>query len=424
MILKKGIAFLLSICMMLSLAGCKKEEGESVSKNGDITLEFYAWLDEENIFTTLSNAYTQKHPNVKFNLHFVPSDDYETKLVTAFSGGADIDVFAVASPPTFASYWAKDQVLPLDDFITKNSTDTSGYQATFDALKMEGKAYVLPYKTSSWAVYYNKDIFDQAGVAYPEGSWTWEEYFETAGKLTQGEGANKIYGSLNFQPTSMWWRVPANSKGANNPMDDAMLDDWMESAKYCLDLTKAGYQPPYADLADEAGKDYAGAFLQGKYGMVYNGDWLVEMLNTAIKEGNEINYDIAPLPNWEGEEPETTGAPGLLMAAKNTKYAEVAFDFMSFCAGEEGAGILLENDYFPAWQSEETVKAYTEGMETPEHIEYIVNQKINSQVPCDPNYNSASNIVKEEVSLYLLEEQDLETTKANIKSRMDNEIKE
>jgi multiple sugar transport system substrate-binding protein len=343
--------------------------------------------------------------------------------LTALSGGSEIDVFGVSSPPSFAAYQSKGQVLAIDDLLAENGTDTSGYQSTFDALKMDGRAYALPYKTSAWVVYYNKDIFDAAKVPYPGDDWTWEEYYETAGKLTSGEGNDKIYGSLNYQPTSMWWRIPANGKGANNPLDDSMLADWMQAAQFCKSLSDAGYQPPYADRADEAGADYTGAFLQNKYGMMFNGDWEIEMLNTAIESGDgDVNYDIAPLPHWEGEEAQTTGAPGLLMVASNSKHQKEAFDFITFCTGEEGAEILVENDYFPAWQSDEISKAYTEGVTTPEHIEYIVSQKINSQVPCDPNYNTAANICKEDVSLYLLGEQDIEKTKESIKSRFEKEI--
>ncbi len=454
--LKKTAAIALSAAMVLGLTACgggntsggsgdSQNSGNTgggattaaagaettVASKGDeagggdeaVTLNFYAWSDEEGIFTKLADAYMANHPNVTIKCQFIPSNDYMTKLLTAFSGGGDIDCFGVSSPPSLAQVQAKGSVMALDDMIAANGTDTSGYEGTLESIAIDGKTYALPYKTSSWVVYYNKDIFDAAGVPYPEGDWTWEEYYDIAGKLTSGEGANKIYGSLNFQPTSLWWRVPANSKGATNPVNDDELHDWMEAARFCKSLSDAGYQPPYEDMASESGADYTGNFLQGKYGMYFTGDWGVEMLNTSIANGDgDVKYDIAPLPHWEGEEAATPGAPGLLMVAQNAKNPEVAFDFISYCAGAEGADLLLDNDYFPAWQSEETIATYTEGKTAPEHIEYIVNQKIISQVPCDEYYNSVTNIIKEEVSLYLIGEQDIETTEANSKKRMQDEV--
>ena len=182
-----------------------RESNSAKAENNDsagekVTLEFYSWLDEEKIFTLLTEEYKKDHPNIDFNLHFVPTNDYETKLLTAFSGGASIDCFAVASAPSFAAYQNKGQVYCIDDLVTENKTDTSGFQASYDGLKVEGKAYVLPYKTSSWVVYYNKDIFDNAGVPYPSEEWTWEEYAQTAAKLTGGDGNDKIYGSLTSLP--------------------------------------------------------------------------------------------------------------------------------------------------------------------------------------------------------------------------------
>lgn len=386
-----------------------------------VTLSFYAWMDEEEMFNEMISVYEEAHPNIKIEAQYISSNDYETKLITAFSGGAEIDCFAVSAPNTLASYVNKDQVLALDDLIAENGLDTSGYQSTLDSIAINGQTYGLPYKTSSWFVVYNKDIFDAAGIAYPEGDWTWEEYAELAGQLTSGEGAEKIYGSLNFQPTSLWWRLPANGKGSINCRYEDQLDDWLDAAEYCKTLSDNGYQPPYADRAGEAGADYTGAFLTGQYAMMYNGDWVIEMLNSAIAGGETLNYDIAPLPHWEGDEAQTVGAPATLQIAKNSAHAEEAFDFISFIAGAEGAEILLDRDYFPAWSSDEVIAKYCENKTAPEHIEYVVNQPIISQTPVDELYNTASNIVKEEVSLYLLGETDRETTKTNIMQRLTDE---
>lgn len=433
--LKKLLALSLSAAMVLSLTACgsngtadtsKETAATSQKETGsgeDVTLNFYAWSDEEGIFTTLANAYMEEHPNVTINMQFTPIDNYDAKLMTAFSGGGEIDCYALGTAPALAQHQARGTVMALNDLIASTGTDTSGYQATLDGIQMEGNTYALPYKTSSWVVFYNKDIFDAAGVDYPSEDWTWEDYYEIAGQLTSGEGNDKIYGSLNFQPTSMWWRIPANSKGATDPMVEEELDAWMDAAEYVKSLSDAGYQPLYEDMADEAGADYTGNFLQGKYAMFYNGDWEYEMLNTAIAEGNgEVNYDIAPLPHWKGEDAYTPGSPGLLMVAKNAENPDVAFDFISYCAGEKGAKILLESDYFPAWQSDETIAAYTSGVEVPEHIEYIVNQEIISQNPCNEYNQAAQNVIKEEVSLYLVGEQDIVQTKENIVRRIQNEV--
>lgn len=388
-----------------------------------ITLNFQMWSDEEELFTELIRLYEAEHPNVKINMTCTPSSDYTVKLQTVLGGGGDVDMFGISSPPGLAEYVNKGAVRPLDDLIAAAGTDLTGVQSILNSIAIDGKTYGLPYKTSSWFVVYNKDIFDAAGVPYPTGAWTWEEYAEIAAKLTSGEGADKIYGSLNFQPTSMWWRVPGNSMGATNPLNDDELHAWMRAAEFCKSLSDAGSQPLYEDMAGDAGADYAGNFLQGKYGMFYNGDWVIEMLNTAIRNGDgNVNYDIAPLPHWEGEQAVTPGAAAVLMVTESSKNAEAAYDFIAFCTSAEASKTLLAMDYFPAWQDDNTVATYCEGKTAPEHIEFVVNQDIISQVPCDALYNPATNVIKEEVSLYLLGEQDIETTEENCKARIQDEV--
>lgn len=414
--MKKVLALILSIAMLASLC-------VTAMADDTITLNFQMWSDEEELFTELIRLYEAEHPNVEINMTCTPSSDYTVKLQTVLGGGGDVDMFGISSPPGLAEYVNKGAVRPLDDLIAAAGTDLSGVQSILDSIAIDGKTYGLPYKTSSWFVVYNKDIFDAAGVPYPTGAWTWEEYAEIAAKLTSGEGADKIYGSLNFQPTSMWWRVPGNSMGATNPLNDDELHAWMKAAEFCKSLSDAGSQPLYEDMAGDAGADYAGNFLQGKYGMFYNGDWVIEMLNTAIRNGDgNVNYDIAPLPHWEGEQAVTPGAAAVLMVTESSKNAEAAYDFIAFCTGAEASKALLAMDYFPAWQDDNTVATYCEGKTAPEHIEFVVNQDIISQVPCDALYNPATNVIKEEVSLYLLGEQDIETTEENCKARIQDEV--
>ena len=414
--MKKVLALILSIAMLASLC-------VTAMADDTITLNFQMWSDEEELFTELIRLYEAEHPNVKINMTCTPSSDYTVKLQTVLGGGGDVDMFGISSPPGLAEYVNKGAVRSLDDLIAAKGTDLSGVQSILDSIAIDGKTYGLPYKTSSWFVVYNKDIFDAAGVPYPTGAWTWEEYAEIAAKLTSGEGADKIYGSLNFQPTSMWWRVPGNSMGATNPLNDDELHAWMKAAEFCKSLSDAGSQPLYEDMAGDAGADYAGNFLQGKYAMFYNGDWVIEMLNTAIRNGDgNVNYDIAPLPHWEGEQAVTPGAAAVLMVTESSKNAEAAYDFIAFCTGAEASKTLLAMDYFPAWQDDNTVATYCEGKTAPEHIEFVVNQDIISQVPCDALYNPATNVIKEEVSLYLLGEQDIETTEENCKARIQDEV--
>lgn len=389
-------------------------------KEDKTVLEFYSWENEREIITALANQYMIDNPEIIINLHFIPVSEYGQKLSIITNGTDKIDGFNAPTPSVLAIYVNKGQVLSLDPFMEETDTDVSGYKDLLNKLKIAGKVYALPYRMSSWAVYYNKKIFDQAGVLYPEKDWTWEEYADTAVKLTSGKGAEKIYGSLNFEPTNNWWRIPARTLGMDNPLDENGLKALKRAAKWSYDLTYVrGAQPPYTDRTGISGADYEGAFLNGNIGMYFCGDWSVAALNSAIRSRNlDIDYDIAPLPHWKGEKNVSVGFVTTLQVAKKSEHPEEAYKFIEYACGEKGAQVMAKISYLPAWHSNTAINLYKKNITMPEHIEYLMIQDDSYQVPTDERYDEALEIVKDNVALYLLQEQDIDTTFENIKQSL------
>jgi multiple sugar transport system substrate-binding protein len=367
--------------------------------------------------------FEEENPNIKINANFIPTSEYAQKLLVNMSAGEGIDVFTSQSASGISDYQSKGQILDVSEHV--NMDELSNISSLIDQLKIDGGVYGLPYRAGAWALYYNKDLFDEAGVPYPDDTWTWETYRETAKKLTFDGKNGSIWGSLNYDPTSTWWRVPGNTGGANNPNKSEDLEAFKEAAKFIHDLSYVDKsQQPYSELVGEAGKDFTGRFLQGKHAMMFNGEWMVEMLNSAMKEGtNKINYDIAPLPYSEGTEPRTTGAVAVAMVSKNTKHPEEAAKFLSFLASEPAAEIMASHGVLPAWQSDKTTSAFVDRLEQPKHADVFFQRPINSQVPVDdPLYGKGMEIMKAEVSLYFLREKDLDETFDTIQKRIKDEV--
>ena len=108
-------------------------------------------------------------------------------------------------------------------------------------LKMNEKYYVLPYRSSSYAIFYNKDIFDKAGEPYPIDI-TWEEYAQIAKRLTSGSGENKIWGG--YIPD--WLRAPIMTlQRGSNLLDDDLtpIIEWTEylNRLYNIDMSHMSY---------------------------------------------------------------------------------------------------------------------------------------------------------------------------------------
>jgi multiple sugar transport system substrate-binding protein len=414
----KRILFVPVIAALI-FAGCEKRQ----SAAGPVVLEFYSWTDEEPYMTKLINQWNAANPDIQVKGTFTSIDDYLQKLTVSLSGGATVDIICQSNPAPMAEFIALGQILEMSDLMKKHSFDGSGVSGFLDSFRAElGGIYGLPYRKSVWVLFYNKRIFDAAGIPYPK-NYTWEQYTDTARRLTSGSGENKIYGILNFQPTSGWWRIAANVTGANNPIIPEHLVEFKKAARLTWDWSYTDkVQPPYSERTGTAGGDYWGAFLQGKYGMVITGDWLVNMLNNGIAQGADLQYDIAEVPYWAGQEPYSAGVPTLAGITKSSKHPDEAFKFISFLAGNEGARFFAGEGMIPARGSQEIIDIFKRDLPSPKNTDVFFTQKVYNQAPFDANYNKAMVIVNQEMSLYFLNEQDLDTTYDTIARRIKDEI--
>lgn len=405
---------------VLVFSGCSKKETAGA---GPVTLEFFSWLDEEPYMTKLINQWNAANPGIQIKGTFVANEELAQKLTVSLSGGSVVDIFCQQTPAGVAEFIALDQVLDLTELLKKNNFDESGISGFMDSFREElGAPYGLPYRKSVWVLFYNKKLFDDAGMPYPK-NWTWDQYQEAAQKLTKGSGENKVYGILNYPSTMGWWRIGANITGANNPIIPEHLAAFKKTARRDWDWSYTyNCQPPYAERTGTAGGDYAGSFLQGKFGMMITGDWAVSMLNNGIAAGSELQYDIAEVPYARGDEPYSAGVPTIAAVAKNSKYPEQAFKFISYLAGNEGARFFANEGLIPAWGSPETISIFQERLPTPRNVAVFFTQKVYNQAPFDSKYSQAMRIVNQEMSLYLLKEQDLEKTYDIIAKRIKDEV--
>jgi multiple sugar transport system substrate-binding protein len=137
-------------------------------------------------------AYEDEHPNVIAQLEPVAGRDYYARLLTQLAAKAAPDIMQIGDDAV-PSFVEKGAFVPLDECIAANTFDTSIYlPGLLEPGQVDGVQYLLPKDYSPLAVYYNKKIFDAAGVAYPSPEWTWDDLVATAQALT--DPAQGIYG--------------------------------------------------------------------------------------------------------------------------------------------------------------------------------------------------------------------------------------
>lgn len=323
-----------------------------------VTLTWALWdWDKVAFYKPLIEAYTAKNPHVTFEHIDLGSQDYTQMISTQLTGGStDIDIVTIKDVPGYANLVRAGNIAPLNDFMTEQKIDAAPYGGLIEAMTVDGKVYALPFRSDFWIVYYNKDIFDKAGVPYPTNDMTWKEFDAIAEKLKGGFGSDRVYGALLHT-----WRstvqLPGIQDGKQTLVDGdyAFLAPWYERA---LALQNSGAIPSYASLKT-SNTHYSALFFNGTIGMLPMGTWFIgtQIAKVQSGESKSVNWGIVKFPHPEGVEAGTTAAQiSGLSVNTNSKKKEAALDFIKFASGPEGAEIVASTGTIPAIRSQDVAQ--------------------------------------------------------------------
>ncbi len=427
--MKKWVLALALMAAAASLTACgQKEENtadttanaEAGGEEGKKTINLALWDYETSIYDEqLVKAFEAAHPEYHVNVISAPNKDYAEKLTVMLAGGEDIDVYYTKGAENFTALVNRGNALALDDMIEKDQFDLTGFGDLVDLYTRDdnGSIHGLPYRTSLYMLFYNKNIFDDCGVPYPTNDMTWEEYEETAKKLTHGEGSEKIYGAFNIPKLQYqlgYW-------GQNFTDGQTIVDGDLNNLRKGLEMD---YR---MTINDKTAMDYAScksmnsdqyAFYNGNIGMMYNGSWFVQML--AIDKGNQFDFDwgAVEMPYWEGGEKKSYATATNVVINSKTKDPEGSWELLKFVTGPEGAKIMADNYMLPGCIDDSVIQVFKDSDDIPEGVaEALQPEAMFNTITSTTEGARVQKIVKEEAELYLTENQDLDTSIANMEKR-------
>ncbi|MDO4338703.1 MAG: extracellular solute-binding protein [Eubacteriales bacterium] len=421
--MKKRLLFLIFLgAAVVSGMGCGQEQKENIEKEAENkpVLEIYAGQSEKENIGLLADAYEEQIGEAEINIHLIPDSEYTQQMMRIKNQEAPADCIFFQDAGEAAVWQHKKVFKELSPWYA-DSEEKKYYESWYGSMEDEAY-YLIPYRIGKICVYYNKTLFDRLNVSYPGEDWTWEEYKAIAKRLTGWSDNKKVYGTLGFGGGSKWWMLPARTAGAFDPFDGEDLEMFRRSAEWCHEFTSefaAAF--PYFEWEEDDWSGYNNTlFLEGRLGMYFGEDSEVNVLNEEIrKQGIELEYDVAKLPAWEGKEPAKVCQTAVVAMAEASQHPDEAYRFMEFCAGAAGGMVLAENGTVPAWQSSEVWQSYLESTKIPVHTEYFLSDGI----PTENNtpgvlYYAGLEAMKNEVSLYLMSEQELDYTFANIEEEL------
>lgn len=367
---KKLLSLLLALVMVMGLAACGGDGGEasnppdesktpasqtpasqspenSSASSGDeaVTLKWAVWdVNLTTYYQPLIDAYVAGHPNVTIEMVDLGSADYQNALITQLTGNADLDVVCVKDIPGYAN-------LVKGGYLTDLSgqgIDSSLYGGTIEQITVDGKFYAIPFRSDHWVLYYNKDLFDAAGVDYPTNDMTFAEYDALAREVTNGTGANKVYGAHYHT-----WRSAASLFAVldgQHTVVDGNYDFMKDTYEMVLAQQNDGICQDYGTLKATQ-THYSGVFFNNQVAMLNMGTWFIPTQIEKVKSGESLatNWGIVKYPHPEGVEAGTTLGT-ITSVAVNAASAkqETAIDFAKFVGGEQGAEVIAKTGTFPA----------------------------------------------------------------------------
>jgi multiple sugar transport system substrate-binding protein len=321
-------------------------------------LKWAIWDKDLTVYyQPLVDAYEAKNPNVKLELIDLGSADYQTVLGTQLSGGADLDVISIKDIPGYANLVKQNRLEPLNGYIRSAGIDTSLYGGVTEQISVNGEVYGLPFRSDFWLIFYNKDLFDAAGVPYPGNDLTLDQYDALARRVTRGSGANKTYGAHYHT-----WRSAVSLFAildGKHTIVDGTYDFLAPTYERVLKEQDDGIVQSYATLRT-SGTHYSGAFFNSQIAMMNMGTWFIATQIDKVNTGESLskNWGLAKYPHPDGVPAGTTlGTITSIGVNRNSKYKDAALDFMKFVAGPEGAALLAKTGTIPAIMNQEVINA-------------------------------------------------------------------
>lgn len=335
--MKKLVALLLSGILVFSLAGCGsggKDKGTDSKDSSKKVLRVLNWgsTEEERIANDAISRFNEDYPDVEVKQTCVPVDswsDFIQKWITMSTSGEAPDVINVGLEAAQMAV-SNDLLMPLDDVVSGDeylSELKEEYApALLDGFSIDDKLYGLPSGTQTMLIYYNKTMFDEAGLAYPKDGWTWDEFLENAKALTKEDGS--VYGfglSSSYFQLTPWWVTNDAALVSEDSQPTLNSTEMVEAVEFLNQMVKDKVTP------DPISSDVYTMFSSKQLAMVGAGRWV---LNTWQDAGlTNADFDCVQWPESKAEGTVYGGSAWCI--GKNTKEKETAVELLKAMVAEE-----------------------------------------------------------------------------------------
>ena len=403
---KKGLSIMLVGAMTMSLlAGCgtkdePAETGGKIENPEEISAELTLWDASwnEQITPGLIEKFNEKYPNIHVNVEFFPSDGMSDKYLTALTSGESADLLSVNNEwvSTFAT--AKG-ILNLDEYIQTNEYDISDfYDGARDGITVNGSVYGLPYRAETHGMFYNTDLFKDAGYdGLPD---TWEEFVPIAQAITEkNDGKVKgiaipggEWGNTSYQLINMIQCSGGNVLNEDNTECTLDSEEAIRAAQLFVDLYRKYNVVPESIMENDnaAGRTL---FAEGKVAAFMSGAYDI----SAIRDiDSELNMSTGLVPVFEGAERNLIFAGWSTVISAKTKNPDAAWLLAEFLSSPE-----ISVEYSTTFSARKSMAESDQYMEDPLLANLSEAVQYGKPLPVIPQLMQIRQIMYEQIQLAL-----------------------
>ena len=329
--MKKLLAVIVGVSVVLSAVGCSAKTESQKETKADEKIVITYWngftgTDGEVMQRIVDNYNESNQLNVEIQMERVSWDTLYQQLATSLPVGDGPDITAFATE-RIGEYAESGAIKPIDELYSSKKVDAAKIPAVFNEnLQYNGNYYGVPLNIASLVMYYNKDIFDKAGVEYPNENWTWTDLEDAALKLTKDIDGEHQYGfGMATNNTIPMWPIMIWAGGGDYIKDGKSVfnsEENIETVKKWAGLIRDSKIGPQVCT----GAEIDTLFSTGKLGMYFCGPWAAGSFDSA-----GVNYGVPSGPSGKA-----TLAQGVGM-------------YMTSSASEEKKNAIY--DFFAYWQS-------------------------------------------------------------------------
>lgn len=326
--MKKKLATMLILAltgtMVLGACGSKEEDGKT--SDGKVKVRFVSWDEAEDVDAQQATVdkFNAEHDDIEVTLEAY-GGEFDTKISAGMGSNDMPDVMYMWNYPAYAQ-----GLEPLDSYIEKEGEDykKNFYDTLWNYNSYDGSTYGIPIGFTTHALFYNKDIFKEAGVAEPTNDWTWDDVKAAAKTITEKCDGKKGF-SFQMKPDPYDYEMYLWSNGTAYVNDAGELEGNLNSdkAKEVFKMFQEMEKDEYAVATEKSGTD---EFRSGNTAMYVYGSWSI---NTLKEDG--VNFGVVNIPSF-GTQPSVSilSSSGISMS-KDSKNKEAAWEFIKFWTSEE-----------------------------------------------------------------------------------------